>query len=373
MGGWHDFDRLIEQERLLKEAREKYETRYHTELGLGAIRSFRTFSTNYVRELGVLVLPFYNLLVATRACLEDAVANYVYEIGSVYPNPNLSDEIPEIELSPEDLQAASTRIRFRPKIAKRFSHKPHGIKKRPKKEPPRNKNLFDFWQGSHLNEDYRLNAYTDYLCQKTKGMLTHRNDRIEPFSTSMYDGIDIRETLRHYEDKQIYVRSSRLVHGGVTSIVIIFDPDLEGSWRQYPFRQTWTRELPSDVERAFYATYPFDHKIGPDIFQAEYGGFFASYNLPGLYPIWEDPYFTHASTPAELLLLAAIEYSNEKFILYIAHEPPLSYLKRIATQMGHQVVYIPFSDLSPVMVKKIRTFHVLTARDARDFVEDYVW
>jgi hypothetical protein len=73
------------------------------------------------------------------------------------------------------------------------------------------------------------------------------------------------------------------------------------------------------------------------------------------------------------LLLAGLEYSVEKHVIYVASSPPRSFIKQVAGRWGKRIVYIPIGQLSPVKLKKIRTLHVLAGKDKRDIAEDYIW
>ena len=124
---------------------------------------------------------------------------------------------------------------------------------------------------------------------------------------------------------------------------------------------------------AFYATDPADHVVGPGICRCEYGGFLLSYPPLRMADVWTDPGYGWFQSKAEKLLVAALDYSREKYIVYVAAKPPPSYLKVMAAHMGRQIVYVPIGTLSPLMLKKIRVFHVLFGHDKRAVARDYVW
>ena len=45
-----------------------------------------------------------------------------------------------------------------------------------------------------------------FLKKKAKSMLSEERIRTEPFTTSILDGIDLRETIRNWHEGKIYVR-----------------------------------------------------------------------------------------------------------------------------------------------------------------------
>ncbi len=124
---------------------------------------------------------------------------------------------------------------------------------------------------------------------------------------------------------------------------------------------------------AFYATPPSDNIVGPGISRCEYGGFLLSYPPRRMLDVWRDGDYAFANGKAEVLLLAALDYSPEKYVIYAASRPPRSYFKQTASRLGKQIVYLPIGSLSPVKLKKLRIFHVLFGRDKREIAKDYVW
>ena len=123
---------------------------------------------------------------------------------------------------------------------------------------------------------------------------------------------------------------------------------------------------------ALYATPAGEELIGPGISRCEYGGFLLSYPPRRMLDVWHDPYFEPARTKAERLLMAGIDYSVERHVLYIAKKAPRSWFNSIAERMGRKVIYLPLGQLSPNTVAKIRTFHVLEGHHVREYAGDYI-
>ena len=124
---------------------------------------------------------------------------------------------------------------------------------------------------------------------------------------------------------------------------------------------------------AFYATPPAGNIVGPGISRCEYGGFLLSYPPRRLNDVWTDPDYRDALGKGELLLMAALDYSLEKDVIFAASRPPRSYLKQLAARLGKRIIYLPLGSLSPVALKKLRVFHILYGRDKREIAKDYVW
>lgn len=124
---------------------------------------------------------------------------------------------------------------------------------------------------------------------------------------------------------------------------------------------------------AFYATPPEENIVGPGICRCEYGGFMLSYPPRRLDDVWSDPDYHFANTKAELLLLAALDYSKERQVVYVATRPPRSIFRQIASRMGKTILYIPLGTLSPVRLKKLRIMHILHNRNKRELAKEFIW
>ena len=59
---------------------------------------------------------------------------------------------------------------------------------------------------SYPPEDLVIEEYGRFLKQKAKAILSEERVRVEPFTTSILDGIDIRETIRNWHRHKIFVR-----------------------------------------------------------------------------------------------------------------------------------------------------------------------
>lgn len=124
---------------------------------------------------------------------------------------------------------------------------------------------------------------------------------------------------------------------------------------------------------ALYATDPVETIVGPGISRAEYGGFMMTYPPRRVADVWTDPFYREARTKAEVLLMAAIDYSLERLVVYVASDPPRTALRTFAARYGNRIVYVPSGVLSPVTVKKLRVFHVLSGYDKRAIAGEYIW
>ena len=76
---------------------------------------------------------------------------------------------------------------------------------------------------------------------------------------------------------------------------------------------------------------------------------------------------------SERLLLAALDYSVQRYVVYVAAKPPRSIFRSIAAHLNRRIVYIPIGQLSPTKLKKIRVVHVLDSYERRNDAREYLW
>ena len=124
---------------------------------------------------------------------------------------------------------------------------------------------------------------------------------------------------------------------------------------------------------AFYATDKRRKVIGPGIARCEYGGFMLSYPPRRLANVWNDPFYRAAKTKAEVLLFAAIDYCQDKHVVYVAANAPRSYFFQFAQRLGRKLIYLPIGSLSPTSLERIRVFHVLAGHRYREIAKNFIW
>ena len=95
---------------------------------------------------------------------------------------------------------------------------------------------------------------------------------------------------------------------------------------------------------------------------------------PGrLFDVWRDADYCMAQEKAEVLTMAAIDYSKGKFVVHVAKDPPKERMQRYAGRQKKRLVHIPLGSLSPVTLRKIRVVHLLAGQDKRLIAKDYIW
>ena len=360
--------------RLFLEAARHYSQETGEKVHFWQKRAFFRFARNYALLSRALLPDLFQMLAAARGCLDDNFAYAFFRLASCYPWQQETSDLPTLRLSAADLWSATRRIRFRPREQQRVKGRSALKMMNRKKERAPGDWLKGFDNPSICSyppEDITIEQYGRNLKKIGARRLSEDQGRCEPFSASLLDGIDMRETIRNLHEKKIYVRENRRVRGGVGCVVVIFDEDREGT--RFPYCMTWLGEHDQESDMAFYATPPSDNIVGPGISRCEYGGFLLSYPPRRMYDVWSDSDYRGTLGKGEVLLMAALDYSQEKDVIYASAHPPRSFLKQQAARLGKRIIYLPLGSLSPVTLKKLRIFHILYGRDKRDIAKDYVW
>jgi len=369
---WRLIDRRHAQLAVFREAEKQYEASTGERIAHWQRRLLARYTRNLALAGNDLSAGLFDLAVAARAVADDNYAWEVWEAAGRYPPQKAASDLVTVRVSGEEVWMDTRRIRLRRRLpSPKRRLRPFGLK-------PRKKEKFPGEWASQLNgsgicsyppEDLIIEDYGRFLKKKGKSILSEERVRVEPFTTSILDGIDLRETIRKWYEGRIYVRQFQKIRGEVGAVVVIFDEDRDN---RYPYITTWLGENQNESDMAFYSTFPFDHLVGPGMGRAEYGGFLMSLPPRRLYDVWQDPDYQFAESKSERLLLAALDYSIQRHVVYVAAKPPRSIFKTIASGAGRTIVYIPIGQLSPASLKKIRVVHVLDGYDKRELAKDYL-
>jgi hypothetical protein len=366
-------DRRHAQLALFRDAEKSYEANTGERVAHWQRRLLARYARNLALADQCLMPGIFDLTVAARSVVDDNYGWEVWETAGRYPPQKAAGDLVTVRISGEEVWLDTKKIRLRRRLpsAKR-RRRPVGLK-------PRRKEQFPGEWATQVNgnsicsyppEDLVIEDYGRFLKKKGKSILSEERAHTEPFTTSLLDGIDMRETIRKWYEGKIYVRQFQKISGEVGSVIVIFDED-RGD--RYPYMTTWLGEHQNESDMAFYSTYPFDNLVGPGIGRGEYGGFLMSLPARRMYDVWRDPDYDFAESKPERLLLAGLDYSLERFVVYVAARPPRTVFRSIAARFGRTIIYIPIGQLSPVTLKKIRVVHVLDGYDKRNVAKDYIW
>lgn len=367
-----DRQKLIYQ--LYKEASEKYVQNTGNAFPGYHMHNIMKFVRNYALINDRLMPDLYQILSAAKGCVDHNYAYETWNLATQYPFRKNVDGLPELNLSIEDVWGHSKIIRFH---LKEKSRKNFTFQRRKDRSQYRFKPPGPFSICSYPPEDVIVEKFGDFLKKKGTQLLTEEAARTLPFSTSLEDGIDTKETIRHWHEKKLYIKVRGKPPGGVGSVVVIFDEDSPNEEKifqeKYPWRTTWLGEHKQESDMAFYATHLASHVVGPGISRCEYGGFLMSYPPRRMMDVWSDADYQECRSKSEVLLMAAIDYAVKPLIVYVAGKPPRSIIKSFARRFGKKIVYIPIGQLSPIILNKLRVFHVLDGRDKRSIADEYIF
>ncbi len=357
---------------LVRAARDQMEQEEGERVATPALANLFRWARNISILEGALAPDFYTLVLAARGVGGDDFAWHVWNNASTWPWPEAQDGRASLRITLEDLDRSGRLLRFHRRVPRRRS----ALRLvRSRRQEPRPGAWREGWSGasicSHPPEDLVIEGYGHYLAHKARGLLAADRSRVEPFTVSLLDGIDFRETIRNrLQDGRIYVRRRQPVRGRVGAVVLAFDPSDEAG--RYPYTMTWQGEHDQESDMALYATLPGDRLVGPGISRCEYGGFLMTWPPGRMFSVWEDPEFFMARTPAERLLLAGIDYAAERLVVYVAPQPPRSFVHTYAARRDRKVLYMPIGQLSPTTLARLRVFHVLDGREVRAYARDYI-
>jgi hypothetical protein len=338
----------------------------------------RLLLAKFTRNLAVLdarLIPgAYDLALGARSIVDDNYAYEVWQMANRFSEQRTEDPpLETLNLSGEEVWLRTRKLRIRRRLPRmKQMLRPAGLKgrKREKVKGEWARQTTGASICSYPPEDLVIEGYGNFLKRYAKSLLSEERTRVEPFTTSVLDGIDLRETIRNWREGRLFVRELGKFSGEVGAVVIIFDEDRANLYR---YLTTWLGEHQNESDMAFYSTHPFDHIVGPGIGRAEYGGLLMTLPPRRMYDVWSDSDYDAAETKPERLLMAALDYSMERHVIYVAAKPPRSIFRQLAARVNRKIVYIPLGQLSPAKLKKIRVVHVLDSYERREQAKGYIW
>lgn len=321
----------------------------------------------------------YNLLLACKQTLGDDYAIEVLDRARDYPYSD-PDKLPEIEFDPnEGFWLGGRKITLQRRLPLPLdadsprSWEQLKITRKKREELPKGSMALWFFFGfySHVPEDLILEGFIDRLGDKLASEAAFTDVKTQPFSGSLLDGIDMRETIRNHHLGKIYVREQIRRMAPIGTWVLIFDEDL--SQARYPWAMSLSAEHHNESDIAFYASNPALHPVTRDIIRAQYGALLAfKPALPLAHKLDGEDLMVDEQLRKEHLLRLAIQYSPQPGILYFAREAPEPYQFERAKAEGKQLYHLPLSRVSERQLKRIQRFHLLSHRDIRKIADDYI-
>lgn len=375
-----DFDKLKIVETIYKEAKLRYRMPIH-------IMQQKRIG-DYLRNLSVLegnITPDrIDILTAAKCMVNNDYALEVMDGMEYYPYYDDSDEkypVIKMEHDPETSKL-QTYLRNKKITLKRYDNvwktslKKVSVTTRPKEEFEGQ--WLDVWNKSsnmlsHIPEDLLMERYMNIMRDKIVLMMTEDKIKITPFMSSIKDGIDMRETIRNYHKNEIYVREVPKLKGDIGHMVVIFDDEHD---EDYTWQIVWYSEAHDDSDLILYATEPGLELIGPGISKSYFGGYASLMPPQGPHNVWAEYEILKMNETvtkySELLLYSAIHYSVDRYLGYIAPNPPSEVLKRFAHKKGVEIIYVALNSFSSDTVNKLRHFHVLGDKRLRTIADRYI-
>jgi hypothetical protein len=358
--------------RVLAAARRRHLDRRRARfLPVHELRSADRFAHRLARLAGHHQPSMWDLVQAARACSGDSFAAAVLEATRHHGH---LPEGPLLKLGP-----SNSRLEDGPVTpwTHRLSPVPaHWTTVQLRKDPPPEEAMrwIREWKPaslcSHLPEDLAIEHFNQELRERARSSSPSSQARSLPFESSLLDGLDLRETIRHFWKGEIWVREFPPRTLKLDTVVIAFD---DGPGSRYPHQGTWYAEHANESTLLFYATDPAMDPIGPGILRCRYGGLallFPPRAVPDVFAM--NPLPLDARTPLETLVAGACLYSREKAVVFASWDPPSLALSRIAHEAGKRLVHVKLSGFSARTLEKLRTFHVLNGKDVRGWADRFI-
>ncbi len=331
----------------------------------------------YIRNLTLLehrMSPdLYTMTVAAQQILGDQYAIHLIETARHYPfaqddgPPRVVLGIDQARLPDGETVSVVSRLPGQP-----VSWRSLQLRRKPEKqEMEKWKTQWNpYSQCSWPPEDNLIESFRTRVFERAKDIIGADLARSEKFSTSIKDGIDIRETLRHWYDGDIYVKVMPPSMGTLDCCVMLFDTPADP--REYAWRTTWFAEHEEESTLAFFATDFNKEMVGPGIALATYGGAMFLFPPVSIPDIWQDPRLDFADDLEDRLISAACLHSRERQIALLCHQAPGARWRQIARRFHRQLVHIPLSKFNDAMVQQLRMVHVLNGHQVRSFAEHFI-
>ncbi len=331
----------------------------------------------YIRNLTLvdhrMTPDLYTMGVASQQILGDQYAIHMIETARNYPFQDESEAatvsigIDQLRLPDGETVSVVSRLPGQP-----VSWRTLELRRKPvREEMERWKTQWNpYSQCSWPPEDTLIESFRTRVMDRAKAMLGADLARSEKFSTSIKDGIDIRETLRHWYDGDIYVKVLPPSVGKMDCCAMLFDVPADP--RDYPWRTTWFAEHKDESTLAFFATDFQKEMIGPGIAIATYGGAMFLYPPVAIPNIWQDPRLDFADNLEDRLLAAACLHARERQVALLSPKAPGANWRQIAKRFRKQLVHVPLSHFNEAMIQQLRMVHVLNGQEVRSYAEHFI-
>ena len=331
----------------------------------------------YIRNLSLVerrMSPdLYTIVVASKQVVGDQFALHVAETARSYPfdrgadNPRVTLGIEQARLPDGEMVRLVNRLPGPP-----VTWRSCELKRRPDREDMKRWKMQwnPFGQCSWPPEDELIENFRSHVFDRARTIMGADLARSEKFSTSVMDGVDVRETLRNWHTGDIYVKVLPPARGDLNCAVMLFDSPADP--RDYPWRTTWFAEHDQESTLSFFATDFRQELIGPGIGLGTYGGAMFLYPPRSIPDIWTDPRLDFTETLEERLLAGACVYSDCRHIALLSPAPPGAGWRRLARRFNKRWIHVPLGQFSESTVDQLKMVHVLNGYEVRSFAAHFI-
>jgi hypothetical protein len=331
----------------------------------------------YVRNLSLLENRFtpdlYTLVIAAKQVCGDQFALHVAETAREYkyhgfaPYETAKLSIDRARLPDGEIVGLVSRLPGPPLMWRSLE-----LQRRPERKEREQWEMRwnPYSQCSWPPEDEKIEDFRAHVFDRARAVLGADLARTEKFTTSIMDGIDIRDTLRHWYDGDIYVKVMPPSRGKLDCVVMLFDTPADP--RDYPWRTTWYAEHEEESTLDFFATDFAKELVGPGIALSTYGG--AMFLFPPVHipDIWRDRELDFTETLEERLVAAGCLHSQCPHVALVSPLPPGAGFRKLATHFGKKLVQIPLGQFGDGVIQQLRMMHVLNGHHIRSYAANFI-
>jgi hypothetical protein len=388
---------------LLRSAAHRYERQFNRRLSRTEWRTLLQYLRNLSLVKNSLVPDFESLVTAAKGCIDDDFGALVFQQAWRYPaNDDPEDEADEAtefeESSPEEPGVSHSRPKhrsltlygdFSDGTARLDPTYPLGkmgeISFTFKRRQLSASEIASVWKrirrrGGFMSngicswppEDQRIEAFLQSVRARALEKLGENNRSSEEFATSFLDGIDIRETVRRWDRKRIWVRREQTPRGRIGPVVLLWE---DGPWMHpglWPTTLYAENQNESDIS-IVCTPRPGKDIVGPGISRLKYQALLSIYPSRHIPDIWGEPSFlAHWSTYGRALIAAAILMADTPHIAVVSALAIDADLKKLAHALKVNIIHLSPSGFSSAVLERVRTLHILADKDIRRWAGHYI-
>jgi len=372
------FDLLECIRQLYFDAEILYQQKFDDQISPASYRRLFQYLRNLGRIQGQVLPDLYNLIAGAKGMVDDDYAFEVYRTAISYPFlPSDTEKLDkELKFVPDEQQGEVIRFAFkrrikRPVLKKVDQDEFDDLDPIPDEDYPGQwQEIWDKYSPygyvSYPPEDDFSQQYMGHIRKKIIEILMEEESATMEFETSLEDGIDWRETMRHYDEGKIYVKKYPKNKYQVGALVIQFlEEPLD---EEYSHHSTLFAEHDQESHISVITTEPGEVLVGPGISRVKYAALISQFPPVGMAYL-----ISQQNVDLKLRLIwTAMQMSLNRIIGFVAKRPPTAAQRHFAAEQGYRLVYLPMGQLTSQSLRRLRTMHLLAHRDLRDRAREYI-